>query len=639
MTTLTRHLLASVALILTFTTTAVAQISPTVNMTFRSKMAFGMSCANISGYAANGKEYALVGNAQGMAIVDVTNPDVPVNLQQVTGLTSAWREIKVYRNYAYVTTEASGSGLQIVNLSTLPMAVTVKTYRGGDSILTNIERIHALHIDTAKGFVYLFGGNSVVTPIGGSATNTSGVAVVLDIKTDPWNPKFVGRSPTIYNNNNDYIHDGYVRGDTLYSGNIYAGYFSIIDFRDKKNPIVLNTQTTPNSFNHNSWLSDDSKTLFTTDERAASYVAAYDVSDPTNIKFLDKIRSVGEAVPIVHNVHIINDFAVTSWYTEGVTIVDVHRPQNLVQVGQYDTYAPVASGFAGCWGVYPYLPSGNLVCSNYGDTLTVVTPQYQRACYLEGTTTDANTGFVLSGVLVRINSTDMDKKAESNVQGIYRTGQVTDGTVSVTYSRTGYQSQTFTGVPMIRGVVMTQNVALVPIVVPVELVDFQGIADKNAVKLTWQTASEINVNAFQIERRSDEDGKETWSFIGSLPSKNTASNYVLFDEKPNVGTNYYRLKTVDNDGRFHLSKVVAVDVANDKVGVFLYPNPAKNRLYLSDNRLDGQQKVRIVDIVGKTLIQSTVGQLKAGFDMSSLANGDYFLMIDGVKPMQFTKSN
>ena len=639
MTSLTRLLLAFMALTTTYTATA--QLSPTVNMTFRSKMAFGMGCANICGYAANGKEYALVGNAQGMAIVDVTNPDVPVNLQQVTGLTSQWREIKVYRNYAYITTEANGSGLQIVDLSTLPMAAAVKIYAGGDSILTNIQRIHALHIDTAKGFAYLFGGNSVVTPIGGSATNTSGVAVVLDIKTDPWNPKFVGRSPTIFNNNKDYIHDGYVRGDTLYSGHIYAGYFSIIDFRDKKNPVVLNTQTTPTNFNHNTWLSDDSKTLFTTDENTGSYLGAYDVSDPTNIKFLDKIRSVGEAAPIVHNVHIINDFAVTSWYTEGVTIVDVHRPQNLVQVGQYDTYAPVASGFNGCWGVYPYLPSGNLVCSNIGDTLTVLTPQYQRACYLEGVVTDGTVGLVaggvLSGVSVRINSMDMDKKAQSNAQGIYRTGQVTDGAVSVTYSKAGYQSQTFTGIPLTRGVVTTQNVALMPIVVPVELVDFQGVADKQAVKLTWQTAAEINVNAFQIERMNREDGKETWSFVGALPSNNAASHYVLFDEKPNVGTNYYRLKTTGTDGRFQLSKVIAVAFQNDKTGVFLYPNPTKNRLYLSDNRLDVSQKVTIVDVIGKTLLQSTVGQVKAGFDINSLPNGDYFLVIGGVKPLQFTK--
>jgi choice-of-anchor B domain-containing protein len=440
-----------------------AQYSPTVNMTFRSKLGFGMTGANICGYAKNGREYALVGNYQGMAIVDVTNPTMPTIFQQVMGKPSAWREIKVYKNYAYVTTEADSSGLQIVDLTSLglttPMPTTTTTYRGGDGNLAYIRRIHALHIDEDKGFAYLFGGVSYITTATGS-TPTNGEAIVVDIKTDPLNPRYVGKSV------GGYVHDGYVRGDTLFSGNIYAGIFSIVDFRDKTNPITINTQRTPTAFNHNSWLSDDSKTLFTTDENQGSYLGAYDVSNPRDIKFLDKIRTIAGQNAIVHNTHIINDFAVTSWYTEGVTIVDAHRPQNLVQVAQYDTYGGTGTGFAGCWGVYPYLPSGNLITSNYTDTMYVLTPQYVRACYLEGTATNARTGATLSGVLVKINSSDMDKKAESNGQGIYGTGQVTAGTVSVTYSKDGYVSKTLTGIVLVNGKVTVQNVALEPNSVP-----------------------------------------------------------------------------------------------------------------------------------------------------------------------------
>lgn len=613
------------------------QTSPTVNITFRSKMGFGMDCANIVGYAANGREYALVGNYRGVAIVDVTNPDVPVNLQQVTGLDSRWREIKIYRNYAYVTSEATGSALQIFNLSTLPASVMTKVYAGGDSILTTIQRIHALHIDTTKGFCYLYGGNSVVTPIGGSATNTNGIAVVLDIKTDPWNPKFVGQSPKSNNFNRDYIHDGFVRGDTLFAGHIYQGIFSIVDFRDKKNPVTINTQTTPTAFNHNSWLSDDSKTLFTTDENAGSYLAAYDVSTPTDIKFLDKIRTVGEASPIVHNVHIINDFAVTSWYTEGVTIVDVHRPENLVQVGQYDTYPLTNTGFVGCWGVYPFLPSGNLICSNITDSLFVLTPQYLRACYLEGTVRDATTNAVLSGVSVTINSTDMDKKAQSNAQGMYKTGQVTPGVFSVTYSKTGYQSQTFTTTVLSRGLVTAQNVALSPVIVPIELIDFQGVAEKERIKLTWQTSSENNVAVYELERRQTVNNRETWRSIASVKANNAPSLYSSFDVSPAVGTHYYRLKIVDTDGSFSYSKVVAVELSHLKTPVFLFPNPSKNRVYLSENSFKNEDVVEIVDVAGKIVVRSTVGQGRTGFDVQTLANGTYFLKVNDVV-LRFSKT-
>ena len=607
------------------------QTSPTVNVTFRSKMGFGMACANICGYAANGREYALVGNFLGVAIVDVTNPDVPVNLQQVVGLNSQWREIKIYRNYAYVTTEATGSGLQIFDLSTLPMAVVSKVYAGGDSILTNIQRIHALHIDTAKGFCYLYGGNSVITPIGGSATNTNGVAVVLDIKTDPWNPKFVGRSA------GNYIHDGYVRGDTLFAGHIYQGLFAIIDFRDKKAPIQVNTQATPTNFNHNTWLSDDSKTLFTTDENTGSYLAAYDVSTPTDIKFLDKIRTVGGTTPIVHNVHIVNDFAVTSWYAEGITIVDAHRPENLIQVGQYDTYPLTNTGFVGCWGVYPFLPSGNLICSNITDSLYVLTPQYIRACYLEGVVTDAATSAVLSGVSVTINSTDMDKKAQSNAQGVYKTGQVTSGVFSVTYSKSGYISQTFSTTALSTGLVTIQNVALSPIVVPIELIDFQGIVEKKRIKLTWKTSSENHVSMYQLEKLQTLNNNEPWSSIASIKANNAPSNYENFDASPIVGTNYYRLKIVDTDGSFSYSKIVSVEFSSLKTLVFLFPNPSKNRVYLSENTFKNEEIVEIVDISGKVVTRTTVGQGRTGFDIQALANGTYFLKVNDLV-LRFSKA-
>jgi choice-of-anchor B domain-containing protein len=634
---LTKTLLTIVILLLTHA--ANAQLSPTVNVTFRSKLGFGMSLANICGYAANGKEYALVGTYAGTSIIDVTNPNSPINVQQIAGISSSWREIKVYRNYAYITSEAVGSGLQIVDLKPLtlptPTPATLTTYFGGDSILTNIVRIHALHIDTAKGFAYLFGGVSYLGP--NNTIPTNGVGVVLDIKTDPLHPRFVGKSTDNFTQAN-YIHDGYVRGDTLYAGNIYAGLFSIIDFRDKKNPILLNTQRTPTAFNHNSWLSDDSKTLFTTDENQGSYLAAYDVSDPRNIRYLDKIRSVAENNAIVHNTHIINDFAVTSWYSEGVTIVDAHRPQNLVQVGQYDTYGGTGTAFVGCWGVYPYLPSGNLICSNYTDTLFVLTPQYVRACYLEGTTTDAATGLVLNGVLVKINSTDMDKKATSSLQGIYRTGQVTAGTVTVTYSKAGYYSKTLTGVVLANGVVQFRDVALDPIVIPIELVDFQGVIEKDRTKLTWQTATEINVSEFRIEKLNVENNNETWSTIGTTKATNAPNKYVQFDEKPTIGTNYYRLKTVDLDGSFKLSNVVSVEFSSNKSTLFLFPNPTKNRIYLSENMLKDDQLIEVLDISGKVVLRSTMGQGRGGFDIQHLTNGDYFLRIGDVKTLKFTKN-
>lgn len=428
-----------------------SQVTPAQNLRLRSQMKVdSLGGANICGYAQNGKEYAIMGSIQGTFIIDVTNPDVPVKIKLIPAVQSKWREIKVYKHYAYVTTEGSGQGLQIIDLSKLPDTnVLHKSYRGGDSILTNISKVHALHIDTTKGFIYLFGGSSILS----NGINING-ATVLNLK-DPWNPTFAGYF------NKSYIHDGYVNNDTLYGGHIYDGYFSVIDFRDKTNPVILGTRKTPSEFTHNTWPSVNGRVIYTTDERSGSYLTAYDVTDATNIKLLDKIRTVAGEGAIVHNTHILNDFAITSWYTEGVTIVDANRPQNLVQVGQYDTYNGTGTGFSGCWGVYPYLPSGNLITSSIEGDLHVLTPKYVRASYLEGNVIDSVTKKPLIGVKIKINSNDPDKLIETNGLGNYATGQATAGSFTVTFSRSGYYSKTLT-VSLSSAQVTIANIELIP---------------------------------------------------------------------------------------------------------------------------------------------------------------------------------
>ncbi len=446
-----RHILRILSLIL-LTTNLFSQ-SPTVNMRLRSRLVFaGQDAANICGYAANGREYALVGTSGGSMIVDVTNPDAPKLIRQIPAISNIWREIKVYRNYAYITTEGAGQGLQIVDLSRLPdsAGVTFKNFLSDTARgLAALNRTHSLHIDTAKGFCYLYGGGHSLR----TGVNVSG-ATVLDIKTDPWNPRYVG------NYNQKYIHDGYVENDTMYACHINSGQMSIIDFRDKANPITLSTVTTPTAAAHNSWLTNDHKAVLTTDENCGSYLASYDVSNPQQPKLIDKIRSISQADGIVHNTHVLNDYAISSWYTEGAIITDVHRPQNLVHVAQYDSYAQNFSDYEGAWGVYPYLPSGNIIISNITPgELFVVTPQYKRACYLEGAITDVATGQPLSGVRVKINSADMDKHAESSITGNYATGQVTAGTTTVTYSKKGYAPQTVT-VNLATAQVVLQNISM-----------------------------------------------------------------------------------------------------------------------------------------------------------------------------------
>ena len=291
----------------------------------------GQTLANICGYAANGKEYALVGGSKGLVVVDVTNPDAPLQIVQIPGPDNLWKEIKTYQHYAYITSEG-GQGLQIVDLAGLPSVnLMSKFYTGDGSIAGQLDRIHSLHIDETKGFAYLHGSNLF-----------NGGSVVVNLG-DPWNPVFAGKFDQL-----GYVHDGYVDNDTLYGCHIFTGNFSIVNMADKQNPALLGTQPTPTAATHNTWLSTDKKVVFTTDENGSSYLGAYDISDPTDIQLLDKLQARPGTGNIMHNTHIRGDYAITSIYTEGVSIIDVSHPENMVQVGLYDTWpADSGGGFDG----------------------------------------------------------------------------------------------------------------------------------------------------------------------------------------------------------------------------------------------------------------------------------------------------
>jgi len=390
----------------------------------------GQTLANICGYAQNGQEYALVGASKGLSIVNVTNPTNPVEIVQIPGPDNLWKEIKVYRNFAYVTSEGGG-GVQIVDLSKLPNPnLDYHYYTGTGEIAGQLNEIHALHIDVTTGFLYTYGGNF-------------SSARVHDLNADPYNPMYVGKFDQL-----GYIHDGYVDNDTLYACHINGGIMSIVDMRDKANPILLGSVETPSRFAHNSWLLSNRTTVLTTDERVPSFLTAYDVSDPGDIRELDRFSTNDGYGSIGHNTHILNDWAITSWYTDGLNIVDAHRPENLVMVAQYDTWPTTGADFDGCWGVYPYLPSGNLIATNIPNTnggtgrLFVLTPTYQRACYLEGQVLNGCNGEPLAGAEIRINGSGVAPIKYSRNNGTFKTGQAQPGNFSVTISKIGYTSQT-----------------------------------------------------------------------------------------------------------------------------------------------------------------------------------------------------
>ncbi len=399
---------------------------------------------DVWGYAANGHEYALLGTRTGTAIIDVTDPTNPTELFFVPGPNSLWRDMKVWGNHAYVTNETD-SGLHVFDLQYLPDSIHVSNWMGGvfQGATINMNRAHNIFIDE-KGIGYILGSNVGV-----------GGALMIDLTVDPENPPIVG----LYNE--EYCHDVFVRGDTLWTSEIYVGQFAVVDVSDKENPIVMATHPTPFAFTHNCWLSDDGNTFITTDEKSNAPIGIFDVSDISDIKQVAEYRSNPGSGVIPHNTFFHNNFIVTSYYRDGARITDATYPSTPIEVGYYDTSPLFGDNFNGCWGVYPYLPSGILLASDMEEGLFVIGADYTPACYLQGSITNSLTGTPLTGAQVAVAGLPA-AVTTSGFTGEFQTGMADAGVYTVTVSLYGYETQTIE-VVMVNGVVTPLVVALQPI--------------------------------------------------------------------------------------------------------------------------------------------------------------------------------
>lgn len=395
------------------------------NLELVSNLDYQQNCNDIWAWVADdGTEYAILGTTTGTAVISLADPTAPQEIEFIPGTQSVWRDMKSWGDFVYVTTDVGSDGLLVIDMSGAPENITWDFWRPRLEVNNSqdtLRKCHNIYIDE-NGYAYLAGCNL-----------NSGGPLIVDVHTTPGEPIFIGGTDP------RYAHDVYARGDTLYGSDINAGSFSIIDVSDKENPVTIAMQETSFRFTHNAWLSDNGQFLFTTDERANAYIDAYDISDIENIIQTDRYRPLdSEGMGVIpHNVHVIDDYLVISYYTDGVKIVDASNPYNLVEVGSYNTYPLPPGGFNGCWGAYPWLPSGLLLASDINTGLYVLNPQYVRAARIEGTVTDADNGLAINDVDVVISS-EQTAYASTNNAGDYKGGLGIAGTYDVTFSKVGY---------------------------------------------------------------------------------------------------------------------------------------------------------------------------------------------------------
>jgi len=281
--------------------------------------------SDIWGYAADGREYALMGVTAGTTIIDITDPANPVEVDFIAGPPAPpyeWRDIKTHLNYAYVITEGTGSGqgLQIIDLSNLPTSATLV-----NTVNTWFNRAHNIFID--NGFAYVIG------------TGAGGGMHILDL-SDPVNPV-----RTAYYTASGYIHDVFVWNDTVVA--CAADSYDLVDVTNKNNPQLISlTSSLPGIYAHSGWMTEDKRYFIAAEEFNVRDLIVFDLQDRSTWDVVVPTWQMSGDSPI-HNIFVLGNYAHISYYKEGYVVLDISDPMAPTIAGQYDTYPGTGGTYEG----------------------------------------------------------------------------------------------------------------------------------------------------------------------------------------------------------------------------------------------------------------------------------------------------
>ena len=321
---------------------------------------------DVWGYADyTGKEYALIGSKTKIHFIEVTNPINPTLVAEFTpGSNTAWRDIKTFSHYAYAVSEGfSNEGLVIFDLCDIANGNIAQVYQKNEVF----GKAHNIFIDAKNKRLYVVGTN----------TETNGV-IIYDLSQDPANPTLMARTGLP----GGYIHDIFVQDNLAFCSHGYNGLY-IYDFTDPNN-YSFKASLETGGYNHSSWgLNKDNLLLFAQEVPNGLPLGILDYTDYLNndiavVKTFKQPLLGPNLNNTPHNPYMVGDYAVVSYYEDGVVIFDLTNPLQPDTIAYYDTHPQntTYTGYEGCWGVYPYLPSGNILASDISKGLFILKPSF-----------------------------------------------------------------------------------------------------------------------------------------------------------------------------------------------------------------------------------------------------------------------
>ena len=169
---------------------------------------------------------------------------------------------------------------------------------------------------------------------------------------------------------------------------------------------------------------------------------------------------------------------------------------------------------------------------------------------------------------------------------------------------------------------------------PVNFISIKGEKNGFGVTVNWKVSGQINVKNYEVERSAD--GVQ-FVAVGKVPSISNSSNelnYSFTDNTVTATTCFYRVRSVDNDGKIKYSSIIKVNAAADGKNFTVLSNPVTNNTVTVQfkGQPAGVYKMALLNGAGGTTMKRSIsyagGTSVESFSVSGAVScGIYWLQI------------
>ncbi len=156
---------------------------------------------------------------------------------------------------------------------------------------------------------------------------------------------------------------------------------------------------------------------------------------------------------------------------------------------------------------------------------------------------------------------------------------------------------------------------------PVTLTNVKAYKKNENVSVEWQTANEIEVKQYDVEKSADGN---LFVYNATITAHNAPYNiYTWLDENALSGYNNYRLKIIHADGQVKFSKIVKVLMPERPSSITAFPNPVKDGIihFQFVNQPTGIYRLTLINKLGQVLLRKEISHV-AGTAIESISVND-----------------